>query len=288
MVGRISGVPFSFTAHARDIFEYADPRGLQDKVRAAAAVVAISEHGRRHVLDLVGADLAPRVQLIRNGIDLTYFRPRGGEPDGPLRLLAVSRLVEKKGIDVLLRSAALLLQRGHDVRCQVVGDGPLRPSIVALADSLGITDRVELSGSLDASGVLAAYDEASVVVLPCRMDSNGDQDGLPVSLVEAMAVGVPVVSTLVSGIPELIEDGVSGLLVGPDDPTALAAAIERIHCDGDLRRSMSKAGRLVAETYDRVHTTEQLIGALGLGSGSARTISLSDSADRVLAVADAQ
>jgi glycosyltransferase involved in cell wall biosynthesis len=279
-------VPFSFTAHARDIFEYAEPHCLQDKVRSAKAVVAISEHGRQRVLDLVGADLASRVQVIRNGIDLSYFGERDAEPEGPLRLLAVSRLVEKKGIDVLLRSAALLVHRGIDVRCQVVGDGPLRASLEATADWLGIADRVELAGSLDAGGVLAAYKEASIVVLPCRMDSNGDQDGLPVSLVEAMAVGVPVVSTRVSGIPELIEDGVSGLLVNPDDTKGLADAIESIHSDAALRRRLSKGGRRVAESYDRVRTTGQLTGAIGLADERPRASTLDESSGRVPAVAD--
>jgi glycosyltransferase involved in cell wall biosynthesis len=259
LVSRLSGVPYSFTAHARDIFEYVDPAALRDKVAAAAAVVAVSEHGRAHLRDVVGADLGRRVALIRNGIDLEQFSPNGGPPAGPARILAVSRMVEKKGLDTLVDAVAVLRARGHDVICEIAGDGPLRAELVARAERLGIGDRVHMLGSVDADAVGAAYHRATIMALPCRRDSNGDQDGLPVSLVEAMATGVPVVSTPVSGIPELIEDGVSGLLVPPDDPDALAAAFARILDDPELRHALATQGRAVAETYDRTFWVSRLV-----------------------------
>jgi len=259
LVSKLTGVPYSFTAHARDIFEYGDPSALRDKVAAAASVVAVSEHGRAHLRDVVGQGLGQRVALIRNGIDLQQFSPNGGPLPGPARILAVSRMVEKKGLDTLIAATAELCAQRRDVVCEIVGDGPLRADLEAQAERLGITDRVRLLGSLGADGVGAAYHRATIMALPCRRDSNGDQDGLPVSLVEAMATGVPVVSTPVSGIPELIEDGVSGLLVPPDDPHALTAALARILDDDGLRAALGAAGRQVAETYDRTYWVGRLM-----------------------------
>jgi glycosyltransferase involved in cell wall biosynthesis len=274
-VSRLTGVPFSFTAHARDIFEYGDRRSLRDKTQAAKAVIAISEDGRQRLIELAGPEAADKIHLVRNGIDLTHFRRRTRNASGE-RILAVSRLVPKKGLDTLLRAVAMLVDRGRDVRCQIVGDGPLHDELRKAAKDLRIADRVEFSGSLDAGAVLGAYRHATVVALPCRTDENGDRDGLPVSIVEAMAVGVPVVSTRISGIPEVVEDGVSGLLVEPDDMRGLAAALERVLDDSKLRRSLADAGWCVAQDFDRRITTAELIAALGLPEPAPRTIRLDD------------
>src|SRR5204863_4706763 len=123
---------------------------------------------------------------------------------------------------------------------------------------LGIDDRVSFRGSVDADGVLVAYERATLFVLPCQKDANGDQDGLPVSLVEAMAVGVPVISTRLSGIPEIISDGVSGLLVEPHDAHALADAMMRVIEDAKLRVRLTDAAREVAQTFDRTKTIHEL------------------------------
>jgi glycosyltransferase involved in cell wall biosynthesis len=279
MVSRLSGVPYSFTAHARDIFEYADKRSVHDKVAAAQSVIAISEHGQRRVIDLAGAPLADRVQLVHNGIDLAHFRRRLTEPSGTPHVLCVARLVEKKGQDTLLRAISVLARHGRTVECELIGDGPLREDLERTAEWLGIADRVQFSGAVDAEGVRAAYEKATMFVLPCQMDSNGDQDGLPVSLVEAMAVGVPVVSTTISGIPELITNGVSGLLVEPHDAHALAEAMATVIDDAKLRVRMTDEAHRVAETYDRTKTTRQLMRATGITIPQQRTAATMDLVD---------
>jgi colanic acid/amylovoran biosynthesis glycosyltransferase len=276
LVSRLSGVPYSFTAHARDIFEYGDRKAVHDKVASAQSVIAISRHGSEHVVDLAGRDLAHRVQVVPNGIDLGRFRRRASEPTGTPRILCVARLVEKKGQDTLLRAVAMLAREGRRVRCQLIGDGPLRESLEATAQWLGISDLVTFSGALPATDVLAAYESASLFVLPCQMDANGDQDGLPVSLVEAMAVGVPVISTYISGIPELIEDGRSGLLVEPFDARALADAMKRLLDDAQLAVSLADEGRRVAETYDRTKTTRRFIQVTGISVPEQRAAELAD------------
>jgi glycosyltransferase involved in cell wall biosynthesis len=271
MVSRLSGVPYSFTAHARDIFEYGDKRLVRDKVAAAKSVIAISEHGERRVIDLAGERLADRVHLVHNGIDLTRFPRRLTEPSGQPQVLCVARLVEKKGQDTLLRAVAMLGRRGRTVECELIGDGPLRADLERTAAWLGIADRVRFSGSVDAAGVLAAYQKATMFVLPCQVDANGDQDGLPVSLVEAMAVGVPVISTRISGIPELVTDGVSGLLVEPRDAQALADAMARVIDDAKLRVRMTDDARRTAETFDRTQTIRELMRATGITIPRPRT-----------------
>src|SRR4051794_11292995 len=175
LVSRLSGVPYSFTAHARDIFEYGDKRAVHDKVAGAQSVIAISQHGNSRVLDLAGPGLSERVHVVPNGIDLNHFRRRRHEPTGTPRVLCVARLVEKKGQDTLLRAVAMLAGDGRRVQCELIGDGPLREQLEATATWLGISDLVTFRGAVDAAGVLAAYDSAAVFALPCQVDSNGDQ-----------------------------------------------------------------------------------------------------------------
>ncbi len=261
LLSMLTGVPYSFTGHARDIFELAGPRLLRRNVRAAAAVVAVSEHGRAYLAGVVGPELARRISVVRNGIDLDGFPYRDAEPPYPPVVLAVSRMVPKKGLDTLIEACALLRDEGLRVRCRVVGDGPLRGELTTQALCRGVD--LDLLGSLDAAAVAGTYRAAHVVALPCRRDDRGDQDGLPVSLVEAMASGVPVVTTPTAGIPELVESGVSGLLVPPDDPVALAEAIARLLRDRALRQALAGEARAVAETYDRALWVRRLRGVLG-------------------------
>src|SRR3954469_13297196 len=276
LVSRLTGVPYSFTAHARDIFEYGDRKGVHDKVASAQSVIAISRHGSDHVVDLAGRDLANRVQIGPNGIDLGRFRRRSSEPTGTPLILCVARLVEKKGQDTLLRAVAMLVREGRRVRCELVGDGPLRGQLEATAQWLGISDLVTFSGALPTTDVLTAYEAASLFVLPCQMDSNGDQDGLPVSLVEAMAVGVPVISTHISGIPELVDDGRSGLLVDPFDARGLANAMASVLDDSRLASTLADEARAVAETYDRTKTTQRFIEVTGISVPAEPTSELAD------------
>jgi glycosyltransferase involved in cell wall biosynthesis len=258
LLSQMTGVRFSFTGHARDIFELTPPPILAEKVARARFVVAVSEFTREHIQGIARAEDRDKVVVVRNGLNASSFSPRRIDPNGVPLLLSVGRLVEKKGHDTLLAAGALLRDRGLAFRIEVIGEGPLRAQLEDQSRQLGLNGQVVLAGSRDHGQVRAAYDRAHVFVLPCRQTSVGDRDGLPVAIVEAMAVGVPVVSTLVAGIPELVADDISGILVPPDDPARLADAIERVLSDGALRSRLVAGGRTVASRYNLPESVTRL------------------------------
>jgi glycosyltransferase involved in cell wall biosynthesis len=246
-VSRLTSVPFSFTAHARDLFNDTALPVLREKAAAAAFVVTISEHGRRFVESLDVPDT--RVILVRNGIDLQLFRARSADP--PFRVATVCRLVEKKGVDVLVDALTLLRARGVDMAADIVGDGPLRSALQERARDAGVADLLTWHGPATPDQVRQALAGAGCFVLPCRVDSTGDADGLPVSIIEAMACGLPVISTATAGIPEAVVDGECGLLVPPDDPARLAGALARLQADEALRRRLAEGASKTAAGFDR-------------------------------------
>lgn len=250
LLARLAGRPFSFTAHARDIFQLTPPGGLAHKVARARFVATVSEYTRSYVQRQARARDRAKVVRIPNGIDRCRFAPRSAEPTGVPLLLCVARLVAKKGVATLIRACAMLAERGVDVRCQVIGDGPLRASLARLVRDLGLTGRVRLRGALDQRAVHRAYGDAAVFVLPCQIAADGDRDALPVAILEAMSVGVPVVTTPVAGIPEVVRDGDTGLLVAPASPQALADAVERLLGDRSLRMRLITGARRVADEFD--------------------------------------
>jgi glycosyltransferase involved in cell wall biosynthesis len=245
--GRMAGVPVTVTAHAKDVYHRDNERVLGRRLAGASAVVTVSEFNRAHL-----ARVLPRTRVVHvpNGVALGPLNERTvGERSAPV--LCVARLVAKKGIDTLLRGIALLAPDDPALRLRVIGTGPLEDELKALADELGIASLVRWDGPQPAAVVEAAYAEAGVVALPCRIDGDGDRDGLPTVLVESLARGVPVVSTDVVGIPELVVHGETGLLVAPDDPDALASALAKLRSDPDLARSLGRHGReLVRSAYD--------------------------------------
>jgi len=253
IAGRLAGLPVTVTAHAKDIFQEANAPELARRLGGVSAVVTVSEHNAAHLATVVPA--VP-VHHVPNGVALPASA-HGPAPGGTV--LCVARLVEKKGVDTLLRALAALARAGRATSAEIVGDGPLREQLEALARSLGLGARVRFAGALPFPEVEAAYRRAAMVVLPCRVGGDGDRDGLPTVLLEAMARGLPVVSTDVAGIPELVLDGETGLLVPPDDPDALAAAIERLLHDPDGGRSLGVAGRAwVARTHDPLSAARAL------------------------------
>jgi colanic acid/amylovoran biosynthesis glycosyltransferase len=217
----------------------------------------ISERWRERLIGL-GAP-AERTRVHRMGIDVEGFRPPGERPGrGPLRLLSVSRLVEKKGFEHAIAAVARL-PRAIDLRYRIVGSGPLEPRLRRLAVRLGVADRVELAGALDHQDVREAMREADLFLAPSVTARNGDQEGIPVTIMEAMAMELPLVSTWHSGIPELVEDGVSGFLVPEHDRDALANRIERLLGDRELRLGFGRAGReRVGRDYDIARLNDSL------------------------------
>ena len=247
LLGRLRGVSWSFTGHANDMFVGTSRRMLAHKVQAASVAVVGTEFARRYVRAVAGPASAAKVMLVRNGLDAAELAPDGDRPRAPRTLCCVGRLVEKKGVDTLIDAAAILRDRGEDVTVRVVGDGPLREVLEARARARGVDDCVHLLGARDARAVRDELAAASAFALPCRRDSSGDVDSGPLVIVEAMARRTPVITTRVGGIPETVVDGVSGILVEPDDPEGLADAISRVLADPELRARLGEGGRAIAE-----------------------------------------
>jgi colanic acid/amylovoran biosynthesis glycosyltransferase len=247
-VTRLTGIPYSFTAHAKDIFhDEVNPASLQRKIAEARFVVTVSRFNQAYLQEQVQRDAPGDVRCLYNGIDLRTFRPKAGVDRDPRLILGVGRLVEKKGFVALVQACGLLAGRGLDFRCEIIGTGEQQATLARLIADLGLDDRVRLVGARPQNAVLDAYRRAAVFALPCVVGRDGNRDGLPTVLLEAMATGLPVVTTPVTGNPEIVDDGVNGLLVPPEDVPALADALARLLMDGDLRQRLSLAARQKAE-----------------------------------------
>jgi glycosyltransferase involved in cell wall biosynthesis len=261
----ITGVPFSFTGHAKDIYkESLNPAGLlRRKLLAARFTVTCTEANREHLRALAPEAVVHRVHHGLNA-DLAQLlgveAPARPDPEPTLRVLAVGRLVRKKGFDVLVEACAELVRRGVPFEARIVGEpGDQSAPLAELVARRGLAERVRLLGPLGQDGLLAEYRAADVFCLPCRIVAGGDRDGIPNVLVEAMACGLPIVTTDVSGIPELVRDGDTGIVVPPDDPRALAAALVRVREDPAYARRLAATGaRLVRERFDGDRLARQL------------------------------
>jgi glycosyltransferase involved in cell wall biosynthesis len=246
----MTGIPFSFTAHAKDIYhESVDQKALAEKIQRARFVITVSEYNRAYLRRTYGG-AAAQVQRIYNGLDLERFRYEAPW-ERPARIVAVGRLVEKKGFADLIEACALLAGQGRHFSCQIVGTGPLESHLRARIGQLGLQANVELVGPRSESEVMKLIQGAAVLTLPCVIGMDGDRDGLPTVLLEAMALGTPCVSTDVTGIPEVVRDGETGLMVPQHEPAALAEAIERLLGDSRLRVQLAgQARRLIEAEFD--------------------------------------
>jgi glycosyltransferase involved in cell wall biosynthesis len=252
---RIAGVSYSVTTHAHDIF-LPNPH-LRPNLDAAHTVVTISEYNRRHLAAL-GADDA-RMTVVPCGLDLAKLQRGEGRARTGGSIVAVGRLVPIKGFAKLIDACALLQRRGVPFTCDIIGGGPLHDALEHRIAGYRLDGRVRLVGALEQAEVQARLAAAELCVVPSVRTPDGDQDGVPVALMEAMALEVPVVTTRVSGIPELVRDGVSGLLVEPGDVCALAAAIERLLRDRLLRARLALGGRAaVARRQDIAVVTARM------------------------------
>jgi glycosyltransferase involved in cell wall biosynthesis len=251
------GVPFGFTGHAADLFR--ERCALNDKIDRAVFIVCISEFHRRFFLD-EGAD--PRkLQIVYCGIDVRQFAPPSApehRPVGsPLRIRSTGRLVEKKGFDDLIAACGILRDHGVAFECVIGGSGPLLGELRQQINAHSLGDRVRVTGeALKQEDITAFMHGGDVYCLPCKPAPDGDIDGLPQMLMEAMACGLPAVSTDLVGIPDLIEDGVTGLLTQHSRPEQVAAALERLAGDPELRRTLAESGRR------RVLERFEIVGAL--------------------------
>ena len=246
----LRGLPWSCSAHAKDIWTTPEWE-KREKLEACAWVTTCTEVNARHLRDLARADRP--VDLIYHGIDTLRFPPPpsahrtcdGADPGRPVSILAVGRAVDKKGFDDLLAALARIPPDRH-WRLVHIGGGPLLRKLKDTARGLGLADRIHWRGAQAQAAVLDAYRAADIFALPCRVAADGDRDGLPNVLLEAQSQKLACVSTRISGIPELIHDDVTGLLVEPRAVAPLADALTRLIADPALRQRLGEAGFLRA------------------------------------------
>lgn len=239
----LSGIPFSFFAHAKDIYT-SDPRQLKEKIEMARFVVTCTKYNQTYLSQLAAAG-TPSISCVYHGINLDYFSPQLNNtlPVPPYKLLTVARLTEKKGLETVYRALAVLRDRGVKFRHVLIGEGDDADKVTNLIKTLGLEDMTTLCGTLTHEQVIKHYADSDLFVLGCRIADNGDRDGIPNVMAESMAMNVPVVATNVSGIPEFLEDRVTGMMVEQNDPRALADAMETILSDDALRKKVTLEAR---------------------------------------------
>ena len=247
-VHRETGIPYSFTTHAKDLF-LSTQEDVARKVKDAQFVLTCTDYNKDYLQQHVQSDTP--IYRIYHGVDLDVFTPQHPEvsDEGTTRpfILSIGRFRPKKGFPTLLHACASLKNTGHAFHCVLVGYGPLEHDLQQMIRDLGLDDCVHLTGKVPRDGVLNWYRQASVFVLPCQIAEDGDRDGIPNVLVEAMAMGLPVVSTSIASIPELIQDGSNGLLVSPRHDEALAQALSTLLHDPTRRVSLGLNARKTVE-----------------------------------------
>lgn len=258
------GWSWSFTMHGPTEFFDVPGHRLADKTRDARFVSCISDFCRSQLMKLVGREHWDKLHLVRCGVDPQVYAPAPPRaPDGALRVVCVGRLVPDKGQSLLVDAVAILRERGVDARLELVGDGPDRGHLESHVADLGLRDAVHLAGAVGQDTMREHYAAADVFCLPSFAE------GVPVVLMEAMAMGLPVVTTRIAGIGELVEDGVSGVLVRPGRADLLADALQGL-ADPEVRARMGAAGRrMVVEEFDVARSAERLAGILRDATGSA-------------------
>lgn len=250
LASAFTGVPFTFTAHAKDIFhESVDPVDLERKLAAAREVVTVSDYNVRH-LRAAFPHLAHKVVRIYNGLDLEAFAYRAPAERAP-EILGVGRLIEKKGFRYLIDACRVLADRGAAFTCTIVGAGDEETDLRTRVAEAGLDGVITLTGPLPQREVKRRMSRAAALAVPCVVGADANQDGLPTVLLEAMALGTPCVSTDVTGIPEVLEDGVTGRMVPQHDGIALADALHRLLARPTERVALAeRARRRIEEDFD--------------------------------------
>ena len=245
MAADFSKIPFSFSAHARDIF--VEGGDLSRKLAKAQFVLTCTAYNIPVLQRSAAPDDSPKIKHIYHSHDFSDALCNCSQCSGPFHILSIGRLVPKKGFDTLIDALALLKKEGLDFRCEIVGDGPLAGDLERQIVELGLSEEVSCLGRLAGPPLDAAFERADAFALACRQTSDGDMDGIPNVLVEAASMGLPLVSTQVSGIPELIQHGENGLLVPSNDPPALSAALHSLAEQPALRQAFATAGNARAK-----------------------------------------
>lgn len=259
IINRLSGIPFSFTAHGHDL--HINPVMVGEKTSAAAFAVTISEYNRKLMCELCGETAAAKIHVLHCGVDASRFVLRPAHTaNGSVRIACIAALIEVKGLPYLLDACAIIKQRGVHFHLDIVGKGPDRPQLEKQIAELGLQQHVRLCGPVTYQEIAQLLSQADIAVQPSVWTKRGQREGIPVALMEAMATGVPVIASRLSGIPELVQDGCCGLLVPPRDSVALADAMERLARDPQLRQAMGVAGhKKVMAEFNRELNAERLL-----------------------------
>jgi len=268
--GNIASVPFSFTAHAKDIYVYdMEEHFHREKLFSAKFVVTVTDYNKKYIHN-ENPDLeSDKIKVVYNGVDLKNIRPVPESEREKNLILGVGRLVPKKGFDTLLDACDILKKRGIEFKCLVAGGGPEEEMLLTRREQLDLGEFVGFLGATTQDQIINLMSRATLLSLPCRIAEDGNRDALPTVLLEALACGLPVVSTNISGIPEIIDSGENGVLVNPDDPKTLADEMEKLLKSELLRKQYAESGIKKAENSFDISRN---VGALkNLFSESIRT-----------------
>jgi glycosyltransferase involved in cell wall biosynthesis len=257
-LAELTGHSFSFAAHARDLFT-AEGSFLSLKAREAEFAVVCSQIGYHHLREAFPVRQRARLHLLHHGLDPSHFTPAPRLMTSRPIILCAGRLVPKKGHSHLLKAASILLHRDRSFEVHIFGDGPLEPSLREMIAALHLEGCAHLHGSVPEDQLLSAYHDADIFVLPSIQAPDGDNEGIPNVLLEALALQVPVVASRTGGVPEVIHDGVTGLLVEPGNPSDLADALDRLLYDDHLRLALAAAGRIrIEQDFDLNNNVREL------------------------------
>jgi colanic acid/amylovoran biosynthesis glycosyltransferase len=256
---RFLGIPFVITTHAYDIYINPDVEDLKEKFEDAAKVITTTDYNKNYLSKLLGEKYRANIEIIRYGIDISRFSFIERKSSGNVKILFIGRLVEKKGPSYAIEAFYKVLQEIPNIELRIIGDGPLKDELNELIHKLDLKGKVILLGAQPQSMVLKEMADADIFFLPSLTAENGDREGSPVSILEAEATGLPVVSTIHTGIPEIVVDGKTGFLTPEKDTFAMAERLKQLVIDPELRAKMGKAGRVHVETkYDRKNEIDNL------------------------------
>jgi glycosyltransferase involved in cell wall biosynthesis len=261
LVNCMTGIPYSFTAHARDLYQVPE-KALTDRIHQARAVITCCRSNLEYLNQLAPAQKS-KFSLVYHGVNLKDFQPVSNPgaslvPKVPV-ILSVGRLVEKKGFKDLLRALLTVKGKGVQFQCAIYGDGPLGKQLKAWIEEHDMAGEVMLHGDRTQHELVAAYHSATLFILTPVQTEDGDRDGIPNVLVEAMAVGLPVITTAVAGIPELVDNNQNGLLYQPHDVEGISSGIIELLGNVEKRRQFGRAAsKKVREQFDIVQAAQQL------------------------------
>jgi colanic acid/amylovoran biosynthesis glycosyltransferase len=260
-INQFFGIPYSFTAHANDIFAPRDfVVSLAKLLANAAAIVTVSNYAAEFLRKRF-PETAAKVHRIYNGVDLSRFHP-GDFGSGIPAIVSIGRLIEKKGFADLISACRLLKPRGRDFVCEIIGAGPLETALQAQIARDGLESCVKLVGPQTQSQICLSLAHATIFVLPCTREEGGGMDNLPTVIMEAMAAGLPVISTPLAGVPEMVENDFNGILVPEHDPKAVSAAIEYLIANPEQARRFGDRGREIAKEKFSIEASGRALRAL--------------------------